>query len=332
MRVRPSTAGRGAVTRYPMALSPRLEWSAENTVPLSPEQRFVRDRVLSRLRDGTYATQEVPCLCGDPRGETIAERDRYGLPVRTLLCLRCGLLRTSPRMTQASTARFYDEDYRDLYKLSAGGSDELFAHQAKRGCMFRERLGSLLDTVDTVFEVGCGAGGCLLPFAEAGKNVAGADLGSEYLAEGRRHGLQLVHGDADTLRQACGQADLVFVLHVVEHFLEIPDELDRLRALLRPGGVLVVEVPGVRSIEDAYRGDILLYLQNAHTYHFTQTTLRHTLACNGFEVHYCDDSVLAICTPHTEDTAQVPALVNEAGDTMRYLARLEREFVAARVG
>ncbi|TPV95523.1 MAG: class I SAM-dependent methyltransferase [Myxococcales bacterium FL481] len=315
-----------------MALAPRLQWSPASAVRLDDSQVQVRDRVRQRLQNGTYPTESVPCICGDDGENVIAERDRYGLPVRTLLCLRCGLLRTSPRMTAEATARFYEEDYRGLYTSAGQTAAQLFEHQTRTGRAFYQRFRKLTDRVDKVFEVGCGAGGFLLPFAEAGKVVAGVDLGSDYLEEGRRHGLNLVHGDAEALLERCGPADVVFALHVVEHFLDVPAELDRLRRLLTPGGILVIEVPGVRAIETAYRGDTLLYLQNAHTYHFTATTLQYTLNRCGFDVHYCDESALAVCTASAANRREVPPPANEAQETMRYLAGLERNWLAAQAG
>ena len=94
-----------------MVLSRRLRYVAESILMLNEEQVEVRDRIIQNLTDGTYAQQDVPCFCGEQDGFVIAERDRYGIPVKTVLCPVCGLLRTSPRMTEETTARFYDEDY-----------------------------------------------------------------------------------------------------------------------------------------------------------------------------------------------------------------------------
>ena len=57
------------------------------TLRLSPGQLAARDRVLAALADGTYALEDASCFCGGAELDLeIAERDRYGLPVRTVLC------------------------------------------------------------------------------------------------------------------------------------------------------------------------------------------------------------------------------------------------------
>ncbi|MEE9385624.1 MAG: class I SAM-dependent methyltransferase [Nannocystaceae bacterium] len=309
-----------------MALAPRLEASDASWQVITPAQAAVRDRVRERLRDGTYGTEEVGCFCGEPGGIKIADRDRYGLPVCTLLCMRCGLLRSSPRMTAASTERFYREDYRDLYKATAPDAAALFQNEQIRGWSLTRVLDRLLPHVHTVFELGCGAGGGLLPFAELGKSVAGADLGAEYLEEGRRYGLKLVHGSASALRAECGRADLVFMLHVFEHLLDLREALSEIRQLIAPGGWLFIEVPGLRTIETSYDHDLLLYLQNAHTYHFTEATMRFVLETCGFNVHYCDEDVLALAVLGEATSAAAPVPHGEAHAVVQYLGRLELEF------
>ncbi|MBC8071067.1 MAG: methyltransferase domain-containing protein, partial [Deltaproteobacteria bacterium] len=201
-----------------MPLSARLGPGDRPSLRLSPGQLAARDRVLAKLRDGTYATEDAPCFCcAAPMDLEIAQRDRYGLPVRTVLCQHCGLLRTTPRMTSDATSRFYDQDYRDLY-TGPGNAESLFEGQVARGHGLTRLLASLMPHIASVYEVGCGAGGLLLPFHEAGKRVAGVDLGGEYLEVGRSHGMQLVQGNAQTLLETTGErADLVLLMHVLEH-------------------------------------------------------------------------------------------------------------------
>ena len=292
-------------------------------IPLTAAQIEIRDRVAARLADGTYAQEEVPCLCGRDGGEVIAERDRYGLPVRTVLCPDCGLLRTSPRMTPEATSRFYEEDYRGLY-TGHENRERLFQGQVRGGMFLLQQLGRLLTEGAKVYEVGCGAGGVLLPFARAGCHVSGVDLGSEYLEIGRREGLDLLHGDARTLlAERGGDADLVIVRHVLEHFLDLPGEVAALADLLAPGGVLWVEVPGVLAIGEQYGGDFLRFLQNAHTYHFTARTLAYALARCDLEVRVTTEHAFGLALKSGDGTT--PVLPEGEADRVRaYLEVLER--------
>ncbi len=298
---------------------------------LSPGQNEARSRVLAKLHDGTYELEATPCFCGGPpRDLEISLRDRYGLPVRTVLCEHCGLMRSDPRMTAAAAARFYDEHYRDLY-TGPGNGEALYRSQVARGRGLTQLLAKLLPQIERVYEVGCGAGGLLAPFAELGKQVAGVDLGGEYLEVGRGHGLALVQGDASALLAAQGRtADLVLLMHVFEHYHDLHASAAELATLLDPGGVLLVEVPGIATIGTHYRSDLLSYLQNAHNYHFTATTLEFVLRRCGFDVLACTESGVALCQkPEAPTATMVPPPRGEAARVLDMLRGFEAAFVRA---
>jgi SAM-dependent methyltransferase len=309
-----------------MSLSARLGKGDRPSLRLSPGQLDARARVVAKLADGTYPLEPAACFCGAAELDlVIAERDRYGLPVRTVLCQHCGLLRTTPRMTASATAQFYEDDYRDLY-TGPGNAESLFAGQVARGRGMVRLLAKLLPQLDRVYEIGCGAGGLLLPFAEAGKRVAGVDLGGDYLHVGRAHGMQLVHGDAAALLAATGEpASLVLLIHVLEHYLDLRTAVRETCELVAPGGLLFVEVPGLASIAPSYGGDILRYLQNAHTFHFTGATLAFVLRSCGLEVLVSTDDAMALCRrPLVASEADIVAPAGEAIRNLRTLAELER--------
>ena len=78
-------------------LASRLHEPGPPIVELDPVQRVALDRVRRRIADGTYRFEIAACECGESRSLILGRRDRYGLAVKTHLCRRCGLLRTSPR-------------------------------------------------------------------------------------------------------------------------------------------------------------------------------------------------------------------------------------------
>lgn len=311
-----------------MTLSPRLAYQNSATIALSEDQLIARDRVRKKLLSGEYSVREVSCFCGNYEHLNIAERDRYGLPVQTVICARCGLLRSLNQLDSSSAAKFYQEDYRQLYSGHVGANG-IWNEQKKRSQFYLRVVRGLLDRIQSVYEIGCGAGGLLTSFADIGKVVAGCDMGGEYLEKGLEYGLNLVNGDAKTLlkEQKGRQADLLMMIHVVEHFSDLEKELKDALKVLKPGGILLIDVPGVLAIDQvgAYHGDLLRYLQNAHNFHFTGSTIAYILRCLGLFVHYCDDSVLVIAEkPLNLSDIDNPLPVDEVRKTIRYLAELER--------
>ena len=56
-------------------------------------------------------------ICGSSRSIVISKKDRYGLNVSACLCLGCGLVYISPRMTAEGYKLFYQKFYRPLVAI-----------------------------------------------------------------------------------------------------------------------------------------------------------------------------------------------------------------------
>jgi len=136
----------------------------------------------------------------------------------------------------------------------------------------------------SVLEVGCSAGSVIKPFKDMGCKVKGIDLRESFLSFGKKkYGLDLEVGTLNSV-VLNEKPHIIIYSHVLEHILDIKNELSKVRQLLRDDGVLYIEVPGVRNIRSAYNGDFLSSLQLAHINYFTLTTLTNLLNNNGFEL------------------------------------------------
>ncbi|WP_158230593.1 bifunctional 2-polyprenyl-6-hydroxyphenol methylase/3-demethylubiquinol 3-O-methyltransferase UbiG [Mycobacterium sp. shizuoka-1] len=265
-------------------------------------QIATRDAVLGKYADGTYATVEVACLCGARGGQLVAERDRYGLPSPSVLCLECGVVRTSPRLADDSLSAFYDHEYRPLYTGSVQAQDKFLELQRIRGENINHFLTGVLPAGSRVVDIGCGAGFTLLSFRESGHRVAGCDLGSTFLDAGRSRGLDLRHGDHTSLADLA-PFDLVILCHVFEHIADPRKLMDDLKPMLAPGGLVYIELPGLRAIPGSF-GDPLRYFQNAHLWNFDLGSLTAVLAGYGYRQVKGDEFIRSVFTP---DPTVVPA-------------------------
>jgi len=278
--------------------------------PVNSQQIEAIREFQNMLAEGHYGQEDSPCLCGSTRDLRLASRDRYGLPCVTLVCRSCGLLRTSPRLDQASSDRFYEEHYRPIYVGDTIASDDFFDEQVRKGVRIYNYLkmtslwgGAVKDK--RVYDIGCGAGGVLYPFHEAGCEVYGCDLGSNYLKYGRKKGLRLLHGGSPVLKKY-GRADLIILSHVFEHINDPFKFLEELKSILKDDGCVYIEVPGVYSVPDMYACDFLSYLQGAHLYHYNLQTLRSVMQKAGFSLVGGDQGVRALFRKGP-DTEFVPA-------------------------
>lgn len=298
-------------------LLPRLGRGGAPALRLTPGQSRALEGFRRKLAAREYASAPRPCLCGARADVLVARRDRYGIPLDTVLCRGCGLARSDPYLTPPSLARFYREDYRSIY--SSVGPAGIFAEAQRAGRWLRRWLSASVGaSPKSVFEIGCGAGGVLAAFEGDGCRTAGCDFDPEYLAFGRARGLALEEGDAQTLRSR-GRAELIVLRHVLEHYRDPVEELKNLSALLEPRGLVHVELPGILSIRATY-GDVGLYLQNAHVWHFCRATLDFVMSRAGFAAVAGDEVIRAL---YRHEPVLAP-LAADPGCADRVLAELRR--------
>lgn len=246
-------------------------------------------RVTRKLATGVYQTEPVACFCGSTSAQLVTNKDRYGFDHAMWLCKECGVIYANPRMTDASYAQFYAEEYRHIYDQPEETADYHFT----RGQQAAKALQTYLleehgCKPSRVFDIGCNAGGWLQPFLDAGAEVHGVDYGPERVSIGAKAGLPLQVGSIETLEVMGLQADLIIMNHVLEHATNIESTLARVRGLMKDDGLLYVAVPGLFLYE------LQTLFQNAHPWQFTAETLIYVMECCGFEEVRVDHAIVSV--------------------------------------
>jgi len=268
-------------------------------VALTPVQRQALKNLKNRISSGDFKLVRNNCLCGnrDQRVDTIiAEKDRYGIRLKSVLCGKCGLIRSEEIFDGDSIIKFYSDIYRDIYttKDDAGSPAKFFDDQKKRGTYLFDTFSKVTDNISNlvIFEIGCGAGGILYSFQERNNRCSGADYDNDYLEYGKKMGLNLIYGDYNNLI-ADQSIDVVILSHVLEHFVDPIREIQKIVKKIRPGGYLIIEVPGIFKIDRSYY-DPILYFQNAHVYSFYRDYLKVFFESLGLAVIYGDEMCIFI--------------------------------------
>lgn len=309
-------------------LSHRFKYDGRPAVKMNRLQFLMKKKVDEKVENKIYLLENVPCcVCNCEEFEALSEKDRYGLYMSVVACKRCGLIQTNPRMTGESYNVFYNEEYRRLYDGKEGPDSRFFAKQYKMGGEIYSYLHDkrLIDKGPRdlfVCEVGCSAGGILRHFKEKGCRIFGTDVSEGYMDYGRKmYNLDLMAGSIFDV-QLASPPDLVIYSHVLEHLLSPKEELARLRRILHPGGILYIQLPGVKNLYNTYDMDFLKYLQNAHTYHFTLTTLKNLLAASGFDF-ICGDEIIRSAWKLSAESSREIKLEDDYQPVISYLKGLE---------
>lgn len=224
----------------------------------------------------------IPCnVCGGSDVEQVRSKDRHGQPLRSVICRRCGLVWTDPRLTPDEVRDFYTNQYRLEYK---GAYEPRPRQRFRNAKTARDRLRRLADVIRPsakVLDVGAGSGEVVYLLRAMGCEATGIEPNAPYAKYAAETlGLPVTCGFYQDAQVPAGSLDLVTMFHTVEH-LENPYEVMSTAAVwLKPGGVLVVEVPNVEAVcqqphQQFHRG---------HLYHFNLATLSSVFRRAGFDV------------------------------------------------
>jgi 2-polyprenyl-3-methyl-5-hydroxy-6-metoxy-1,4-benzoquinol methylase len=258
-------------------------------------------------------TDEVRCwACGGATGPAL-----YLEPLPFVECFDCGF---------AFRARVASDDVRDIYEDPSGYEAERADQQMGAGLEERRRDARVrlryLERVAAngrgkIFDVGAAGGAFLAEARERGWAVAGVEPMPGAAEHARQEfGIDVKTGVVEDLDLPADSLDAVTMWHVLEHIPEPLGVLERLRAWMRPGAVLAVEVPNGGSPSARKLGRNWPSAEpDVHVSQFTPEALRRLLERAGLEP--VDVSTTTIVPFYTWSQRLAPrALAHVAGNAL----------------
>lgn len=254
-------------------------------------------------------------------------RHRLNLP--TVFCENCGLCMTNPRPTAEANDLFYSQLYNYFHKREAPLTSDS-PYVIKSRALAQPRVACLSQFLDprqklSVFEIGAGVG----QFQAAARertawNVSGVEPGNEQAALCRQQGLAVTHAFYQALAIEDESLEAVVSFHVLEHVDSPSQFLRHANRILRPGGLLHLEVPNLTRWGE---GRLSNFLQFPHLFNFTATTLRNYLvAIGGFRPVYSAERAhsLTVVSRKVGAASAEPAKVGEFEryDVVNFMHRL----------
>src|SRR3712207_3815594 len=160
-------------------------------------------------------------------------------------CRECGFVYADTVVPQAEYDRFYAELSKYADETTGTGGGYQAWDDRRLEVMARTIAEAVPDRDARVVEVGCANGGLLRWLVTLGyRNVVGVDPAPACVRRAAevRGAAAFVGTLFDMPTEALG-ADCVVLSHVLEHVQDVRGALQQMRAALRPGGVIYVEVP-----------------------------------------------------------------------------------------
>ena len=254
-------------------------------------------------------------LCGSSSSE-LALADcsdtRYGLPGRFSLvrCKQCGLVYLNPRPIGESLASYYPQEYaphqpgrkpQSRSSLSTRISQNLQRAASQRyypvpqnhrptpagwsmlaplySTFFKATILPSPRGIATALDVGCGIGKLLVDLEALGWTVSGVETNAKAASYARQElNLDVITGELTDAGYPDHSFALVTLMHVLEHVSKPTGLLEEISRILVPGGLLLLMLPNIESLEfklfgkDWYSLDIPRHLS-----HFSPKTLQYAV-------------------------------------------------------
>lgn len=208
-------------------------------------------------------------LCDGRDFEAIADRDRQGNPLATVVCRGCGLVSHADVPSEEELERYYSDRYRAEYQGDVTPSPRRIVRAWEVAQHRFSQVSAALHAGDRIFEVGAGIGCNLKVFELAGYDATGIEPAAGF-QEFSRSKLRAKVSRASLFDvPPVPQYDFVLLLHVIEHFRSPRAALEHIRQMLRPGGRLLIECPSL-CCRHADRSQLFHF---AHIHNFTWSTL-----------------------------------------------------------
>jgi len=218
-----------------------------------------------------------------------------------------GYRRLDPLPNARALRVFYESEYARVGSSSAPDIQRLRCADERESSEQLWRFSTIYSDVmhyvercgltnGTAVDVGCGTGEFLRFVAQAGGHggwkAVGVEPNRELVELARNRGLRVVDGRLDGLGEGLmGEVDLITMFNVLEHVLEPLDEVEMAVRLLKPGGVVVVQVPNDFSLLQesvrAYLGaEPWWIVEPDHVNYFGFSTLRRLLERAGLKIRF----------------------------------------------
>jgi len=196
-------------------------------------------------------------------------------------CEACTHMQLDRFPTEEELEAAYEDAASSDYVEEEAGQRASFASVLERVERFAPERGSLLD-------VGCWVGFLLAEARDRGWRecigIEPSTFASEYARQ--RLGLDVRTEELFTADLPLGYFDAVVMGDVLEHLTRANDALDRVAELLRPGGLLTLELPDAGSRVARILGPRWWSVIPTHIHYFTRQSAGTMLRCHGYEPLY----------------------------------------------
>jgi 2-polyprenyl-3-methyl-5-hydroxy-6-metoxy-1,4-benzoquinol methylase len=202
-------------------------------------------------------------------------------------CINCGLLRQNPYLEWDSLKQYYPDDY-NSYQPQVSDIDSQLRRMDKRyGLWKRVRLISKHKPSGKWVDIGAGTGRVLQEAMRWNRwdlmGVEPVKIAADYIAN--KTGLFVFNGRLENFDSHNECFDIVTMWDVLEHFEDPIKNLNKIKELLKPGGLFVFSIPNMNSWDrKLFKKYWVGYDLPRHLHLYPDELLKNMLQEMGFKI------------------------------------------------
>jgi 2-polyprenyl-3-methyl-5-hydroxy-6-metoxy-1,4-benzoquinol methylase len=220
-------------------------------------------------------------ICRSNKAEIIAEKDRHGKPLTTVICTGCGFVHHHPIPSPEDLEAYYTQHYRRDYKQTHQPKPK---HILRYGRYALERWGRIKPYYQQgmkVLDIGSGSGEFVYLLRQLGVEASGLEPSDDYSRYCHESlGIPIIKSVFEKAEIAQGEYQILTLHHVLEHLHTPLTALSRFNQWLALGGYLVIDVPNLMKNDR----DPQHRFHYAHIYNFSPKTLCAVAQKAGFSL------------------------------------------------
>jgi 2-polyprenyl-3-methyl-5-hydroxy-6-metoxy-1,4-benzoquinol methylase len=212
-----------------------------------------------------------------------ADIERDGHSYDVYQCPQCGLGTTRPFPERQELERLYSSENYRAHKRRFVFPVEWFVRWSRNRRFKRVKK---FSSRGRVLDIGCGRGLILSMAKSEGWEACGLEFSDESAAYARNElGLDIRTGNIKDAEFLDGDFDVVTIWHVLEHMENPVGTIKECYRILKPGGLLLISLPNMRSMQSVMTGRHWFHLDIPyHLYHFNTENLKRLLNEHSFKI------------------------------------------------
>ncbi|RLD20959.1 MAG: methyltransferase [Bacteroidetes bacterium] len=199
-------------------------------------------------------------------------------------CSDCGFRFTNPRPNDDELGKYYDSDE---YVSHADEGNNLVnkLYKIARGFTLKSKIKLInrLSKNKQLLDVGCGTAHFLEYCQQAGWQISGVEPNDLARKQAEEKTNINIHKDLSEIES--GSYDVITLWHVLEHLPNLSETINELKAMLAPGGSILIALPNYEAYEEQrFKEHWAAYDVPRHLHHFNQNSLGNLLNKHGLKI------------------------------------------------